>query len=142
MQLKEIYTVLCTDDVAGTAAFWERHFGLSRVFDGGWYVHLIGDSDAKSNLAILDCRHETIPAAFRGKKASGLLVNLEVADVDAEYAKAQAAGLKIHLALRDEAFGQRHFITEDPNGVAIDVIKPIPPSAAFAAQYAADSLPR
>jgi len=23
MQLREFYTVLCTDDVAGTAAFWE-----------------------------------------------------------------------------------------------------------------------
>lgn len=142
MQLNEFYTVLCTDDVAGTAAFWEHHFGFRRAFAADWYVHLVGDGEARPNLAIVDCRHETIPAAFRGRKASGLLVNLEVADVDAEYAKAQAAGLRIHLALRDEAFGQRHFITEDPNGVAIDLIKPIPPSAEFAAQYAADSLPR
>lgn len=142
MQYNEFYTVLCTDDVAGTVAFWEGHFGLRRVFDSGWYAHLVGEGEARPNLAIVDCRHETIPAAFRGKKAAGLLVNLEVADVDAEYARAQAAGLKIHLALRDEAFGQRHFITEDPNGVAIDVIKPIPPSAEFAAQYAPDSLPR
>ncbi|MBN9515516.1 MAG: VOC family protein [Alphaproteobacteria bacterium] len=142
MQLNEFYTVLCTDDVAGTVAFWERHFGLRRVFESDWYVHLVGDGQARPNLAILDCRHETIPVAFRGKKASGLLVNLEVADVDAEFAKAQAAGLKIHLTLRDEPFGQRHFITEDPNGIAIDVIKPIPPSAEYAKLYEAESLPR
>jgi hypothetical protein len=37
--------------------------------------------------------------------------------------------------LRDEAFGQRHFITRDPAGVMIDVIKVIPPSEEFAAQY-------
>jgi hypothetical protein len=43
--------------------------------------------------------------------------------------------------LRDEDFGQRHFITADPNGVLIDVIKPIPPSAEFAELYAKDSLP-
>ena len=43
--------------------------------------------------------------------------------------------------LRDEPFGQRHFITRDPNGVLIDVIKPIPPSAEFAAQYAGEALP-
>ena len=42
----------------------------------------------------------------------------------------------------DEPFGQRHFITADPNGVMIDVIKPIPPSAEFAAQYADEALPR
>ena len=140
MQLRSFYTVLCTDDVAGTAAFWERHFGFKRVFDSGWDVHLISQVSAEANLAVLDYRHETIPAPFR-KKAAGILVNFEVDDVDALYARAQAEGLKIHLALRDEPFGQRHFITEDPNGIAIDVIKPIPPSAEFAKQYAPDSLP-
>jgi ribonucleotide monophosphatase NagD (HAD superfamily) len=44
-------------------------------------------------------------------------------------------------ALRDEAFGQRHFITCDPNGVLIDVIKPIPPSEEFLKQFAADAVP-
>lgn len=34
--------------------------------------------------------------------------------------------------LRDEAFGKRHFITTDPNGVPVDVITPIPPSADYA----------
>ena len=42
--------------------------------------------------------------------------------------------------LTDEAFGQRHFITRDPNGVLIDVIKPIPPAAEFAEQYSPDAL--
>ncbi len=141
MQLRSFYTVLCTDDVAGTAAFWERHFGFRRAFEADWYVHLISEASDQANLAILDYRHETIPTPFR-KKAAGMLVNFEVEDVDALYAKAQAEGLKIHLALRDEPFGQRHFITEDPNGIAIDVIKPIPPSPEFAKQYAPDSLPQ
>jgi hypothetical protein len=52
-----------------------------------------------------------------------------------------AAGLPILLGLRDEAFGQRHFIAAGPNDVLIDVIKPIPPSAEFAAQFAVDALP-
>ncbi len=38
-----------------------------------------------------------MPAPFR-KKASGVLVNFEVDDVDTLYAKAQEEGLKIHLA--------------------------------------------
>ena len=141
MQLRDFYTVLCTDDVAGTAAFWERHFGFHRIFEADWYIHLTSEASDNANLAILDYRHETIPVPFR-KKAAGILVNFEVDDVDALYAKAQAEGLKIHLTLRDEPFGQRHFITEDPNGIAIDVIKPIPPNAEFATQYAPDSLPR
>jgi len=85
MQLREFYTVLCTDDVAGTAAFWEKHFGFRRAFEADWYVHLTSTVPDKANLAILDYRHETIPAPFR-KKASGVLVNVEVDDVDALYA--------------------------------------------------------
>ena len=50
-------------------------------------------------------------------------------------------GGAVGYALTDEAFGQRHFITADPNGVLIDVITPIPPSAEFAAAYAPEALP-
>ena len=46
--------------------------------------------------------------------------------------KAKAISENIRLTLRDEAFGQRHFILADPGGVLVDVIKPIPPSAEFA----------
>ena len=134
MQLNQFYTVLCTDDVAGTAAFWQRHFRFTPAFWSDWYVHLTSDVSPSANLAILDYRHDSLPAPFQ-RKAQGLLVNFEVEDVDAEYARAVAAGLKIHVTLRDEPVGQRHFIPEDPNGVAIDVIKPIPPSPEYAAQF-------
>jgi len=141
MQLNQFYTVLCTDDVAGTAAFWQRHFRFTPAFWSDWYVHLTSDVSPSANLAILDYRHDSLPPPFQ-RKAQGLLVNFEVEDVDAEYERAVAAGLKIHVTLRDEPFGQRHFITEDPNGVAIDVIKPIPPAPEYAAQFTVPDVQR
>ncbi|MEO0909007.1 MAG: VOC family protein, partial [Pseudomonadota bacterium] len=84
--------------------------------------------------------HETIPAEGHGT-VNGLILNFEVDDVDAEFQRVEKAGLPILKPLTDETFGQRHFITRDPNGVLIDVIKPIPPSAEFIEQYAADALP-
>ena len=135
MKANSYYPVILTQDVAGTAAFYQAHFRFSPLFTSDWYVHLQSSEDAGVNLAILDCRHETIPEPARGSSARGLILNFEVDDPDAEYRAAQAAGLPIHTPLRDEAFGQRHFITADPNGVLIDVIKPIPPSPAFAEQY-------
>lgn len=72
---------------------------------------------------------------------SGLIINFEIEDPDALYADVLAAGLPILVSLRDEPFGQRHFITEDPNGVLIDIIKPIPPAPEFAEQYEASALP-
>lgn len=93
--------------------------------------------------SISPCSRATTPRfpPGHGGIAGGLLLNFEVEDVDAVHAKLVAAGLSIVLPLRDEAFGQRHFITIDPNGVLIDVIKPIPPSAEFAARYDATALP-
>lgn len=90
--------------------------------------------DRRVNLGIVQGDHETIPEEGRGR-TSGLLINFEVKDPDAVYERILAAGLPILRSLRNEPFGQRHFITKDPNGVLIDVIKPIPPSAEFLAQF-------
>lgn len=141
MKVTSYYPVIMTGDVAGTAAFYQRHFGFVALFSSDWYVHLQLADDPSVNLAVLDGSHETIPAPARGHSAKGLLLNFEVEDPDAVHDRLQAAGLPILLPLRDEAFGQRHFITADPNGVLIDIIKPIPPSGEFAAQYEASALP-
>lgn len=141
MKCTNYYPVVMTADVAGTAAFYQDHFRFRPVFNSDWYVHLQSSEDERVNLAVLDRDHETIPPAGRGRTSS-LILNFEVEDPDAVYAAAQEKGLEILLPLRDEPFGQRHFITTDPNGVLIDVIKPIPPSPDFAAQYEASALPQ
>ena len=141
MKITSFYPVIMTRDVYATADFYTAHFGFRETFRSDWYIHLQSSMDPSVNLAVLDGSHETIPAVGRGK-ASGLLLNFEVEDPDAVYAAAKAAELPILLSLRDEAFGQRHFITSDPNGVLIDVIKPIPPSAEFAKLYEDSALPK
>lgn len=140
MKISSFYPVLMTKDVAATSAFYQAHFGFQPLFTSDWYVHLQSTEDAAINLAVLDGSHDTIPAQARGEVA-GLLLNFEVEDVDAVYERLTAANLPILLPLRDEDFGQRHFITRDPSGTLIDVITPIPPSAEFAAQYEASALP-
>lgn len=141
MKSQSYYPVLMTERVAETAAFFERYLRFSAVFSSDWYVHLRSIEDESVNLAVLDAHHETVPTIARGATAAGLLLNFEVDDVDAWYVELEAAGLPIVQPLRDEDFGQRHFIVADPNGVLIDIIKPIPPSAEFAAQYSPEVLP-
>lgn len=140
MKLTSFYPVIMTVDVRGTADFYRAHFRFETVFEADWYVHLHSSLDPAVNLAILDTGHDTVPAAYR-RPTAGLILNFEVEDPDALYAEALAAGLPILAELKDEAFGQRHFITADPNGVLIDIIKPIPPSDAFAAQYQGGAAP-
>lgn len=135
MKTNSYYPVLMTDDLASTAAFYREHFRFRPLFEGDWYIHLQSAEDERVNLGLIACDHETIPAESRGRVSAGLLLNFEVSDPDAVHERLQAAGLPILVSLRDEAFGQRHFITRDPNGVLIDVIRQIPPSPEFAAGY-------
>lgn len=140
MRITSWYPVLMTGDVAGTAAFYVEHLDFRPLFTSDWYVHLQSVHDASVNLAVLDGDHATVPEAGRGR-AGGLLLNLEVEDVDAVHERVRVAGLPVLRSLRDEAFGQRHFITADPNGVLIDVITPIPPTGEFVDQYDESALP-
>lgn len=140
MQCTQYYPVIQTDDVAATKAFYVDNFRFAVSFDADWYCHLQSSEDPTVNVAILKGDHETIPAEARGT-VGGLILNFEVEDVDAEFQRVQDAGLPILKMLTDEAFGQRHFITCDPNGVLIDVIKPIPPLGDFVDQYASEALP-
>lgn len=140
MKSTQYYPVIQTDDVAETKAFYVEHFRFNVSFEADWYCHLQSSEDPKVNIAILKGDHETIPEVGRGT-SSGLILNFEVEDVDAEFARLKDAGLPILKTLTDEAFGQRHFITQDPNGVLIDVIRPIPPMGEFTNQYTPDALP-
>jgi catechol 2,3-dioxygenase-like lactoylglutathione lyase family enzyme len=134
MKCTQYYPVLMTAQVRETADFYQTHFGFQAVFASDWYMHLQSIDDPAINLAVLDASHPTVPEPRRGAISQGLLLNFEVPDVDAEYARLKDR-LTILLPLRSEDFGQRHFIAQGPDGVMIDVITPIDPSPAFAAQY-------
>ena len=133
MQITSFYPVLMVDDVAAAARFYREELGFEVVFEADWYVSLRIDG---GELAILHRAHETIPEGFR-EPVRGLLLNVEVPDAASEHARLVGEQrLPERLPLRDEDFGQRHFIVEAPGGVLIDVIEPIEPSPEFAAAYA------
>ncbi len=146
MKLKNFYSVIGTADVAKTAAFYTTHFPFQKTFEADWYVSLIwsdgGQPDAAHQLAILDHSHPTVPEGYRKPMQGGLILNFEVEDVDAEYDRLKSEGLPLHLDIRSEDWGQRHFITSDPNGVLLDMIQLIPPSEEFAKLYEAQALDR
>jgi uncharacterized glyoxalase superfamily protein PhnB len=140
MRTTSYYPVLLSDDVAEASAFYQRHFGFTPLYASDWYVHLQSEVDPSVNLALVAKDHPTVPAAGRGK-IGGVILNFEVHDVDAEYDRLSTEGGSIVLPLQDEEFGQRHFILLGPDGVLIDIIRPIPPSAEHAAFYASDAAP-
>lgn len=131
------YPVLCTNDVAGTARFYIEHFGFDVTFQSDWYVSLRLPEPTPFELAVVDAQHSTVPKPFR-RPVQGLILNFEVEDADAVHERLVVQEkLPVHLGLRDEVFGQRHYIISDPNGVLVDVITVIPPSSEYAEAYVA-----
>ncbi|WP_018350381.1 VOC family protein [Longispora albida] len=133
MNLSSFYPVLGVEDIPAAHDFYTRLFGFETVFEADWYVSLRHGEQPQFELALLNPEHPTVPAGYR-VPARGLLLNVEVADVDAEYQRLVVKeGLKPELDIRTEEFGQRHFIVAAPGGVLIDVITEIPMTGEYAA---------
>lgn len=137
MTVSSFYPVICTDRITESRDFYVQQLGFEITFEADWYISLRLAGPRPYELALVRSTHPTVPEKFR-QPAQGLLLNFEVDDVDAEWHRlVTEAGLEPKLTLRSEEFGQRHFIVADPNGVLIDVITEIEPSAAYAEQFVA-----
>lgn len=133
MSVTSFYPVLMSNDVATAAAFYRDSIGFEVTYDSDWYVSMRLDA---YELAILAYDHETVPEGHRAPPR-GVIVNLEVDDVDAVHDRlTRQMKLDPVLAIRNEDFGQRHFIVAAPDGVLLDIIQPIPPTAEYAGAYA------
>lgn len=132
MKMLNSYPLLLVNDVAATAAFYQAHLGFAPVFESDWYVHMRSSAREHIELAVIAHDHETIPPQGR-KPTAGLLLSFEVEDAGREHERFAAAGIPIAQPLRDEVFGQRHFIAADPNGILLDIITPIDPDPTWLA---------
>ncbi len=134
MKPQSIYPVIGTDQIAVSRDFYTSHFDFDIVFEADWYVSLKSRSNPAYELALLDYRHSSLPEEYR-QPARGVLINVEVNDVDEIYAQLKNNGLPMILELKSEEWGQRHFIIRDPNDILIDVIQNIAPTGIYAEQY-------
>lgn len=136
MQTSSLYPLLQVPDVEATARFYETAFGFTRIFSSDWYVQLRAASPHPLEIALIDQDHDSIPEAARGS-SKNVILSFYVDDAAAEYARLSDGSVPMVQPLRDEVFGQRHFIVADPNGIMIDIITPIEPDAAWLAAHSA-----
>ncbi|WP_338977455.1 glyoxalase [Fusobacterium polymorphum] len=129
--LKSFYPVLMLDKIREQADFFINFFNFEESFVCDWYISLKNDNGFE--LALIDSQHETIPNNYR-YMTKGIILNFEVGDVDKIYNSIKDK-VNIVYDIKDEDFGQRHFIVEGPNEILIDVIQPIPPSEEFLKNY-------
>ena len=66
---------------------------------------------------------ESVPLKYQ-TSPGGVYVTFAVSNVDQSYEKALAMKLTIVQPPRNEFYGQRRFLTVDPNGFLIDICSP------------------
>jgi catechol 2,3-dioxygenase-like lactoylglutathione lyase family enzyme len=133
--MTSLFPVVCTDVPAACRDFYLALLDMKVVFENDWYVQLQHPEDARIQIAFVARGHASVPEGYRDLPR-GVLVTFEGDDVDAIHARASELRLPLVLSLRDEDWGQRHFITRDPSGLLVDIVQMIAPTAAYAESYA------
>jgi uncharacterized glyoxalase superfamily protein PhnB len=140
MQHHSLFPVIITPAVAAARDFYVQHLGFRVIFEADWYVQLHAsrvDGGIPLELAFmspdLSCQPCPLRSAFNGQ---GMIVTIEVNDVDVLYQKLQEAGCAMVIELQDEPWGQRLFLLRDPSGTLLDVVKQIPPASEYVLAYA------
>jgi len=127
------YPALMVKNVAELKDYFVEILDFEVVYDSDWYVHLSKRNQKNINLAFVKYDHESIPKESR-KIAQGILLNLEIDNVENEYDRIKNT-VSIEMKLKEEAWGQKHFIIKAPGNILIDIIKVIPPSKEFEESY-------
>lgn len=132
--MKSLFPDIVSTKLVESRDFYTALFGFRVLFEIDWYIQLEHPDNPTVQIAFVARDHESVSAPLR-VDPQGIFITLETDDVDAVHARAQELGLGIVHEIRDEEFGQRRFVTRDPNGLFVDVFTLIPPSTEFARKH-------
>ena len=128
------FPVIIVNNLSATKDFYLENLSFSVAFENDWYLHLVSESGIQVGFMLPN--QPSQPEQFHtGYSGDGVIFSLEVEDADSAYQFAQKRDLNIILTLREEEWGQKHFSIQDPNGLFIDIVQPIEPSAEFQQGY-------
>jgi predicted enzyme related to lactoylglutathione lyase len=113
MDIRRIVMDIHSENFDENRNFYENLIGLELGMDLGWIMTFGSPSNPTAQLTII-------------KKDQTASVNpnltVEVADVEAVYAKAISMGFEIIHPLTNEPWGVRRFFVVDPNGKVVNVM--------------------
>ena len=135
MRLSDLYPIVMTEKLAECRAFWTGPLGFSVVFEASWIL-VVASADGGRMVAFMSPDHPSTPPHRERFSGEGLLLTLEVDDVDAEHARLAGLGVTVAHGPQDEPWGQRRFLLRDPAGVWVDVVQQIAPAEGFWERYA------
>lgn len=118
MSFSAIYPVLCVADPIQAAESFTKAFGLQPIFKENWYVHLKNES---FQIGFVSDKHDSVPNVV-GSKSQGNFVTIDSNDVNESWIRLKDE-FEILVPIKNEPWGQRHFICRLYDGVVVDVVQ-------------------
>jgi hypothetical protein len=118
MNFSTLYPVLCVDDPVRAAESFTSAFGLQPVFKEDWYVHLKNNN---CQIGFVRDTHDSIPKAMV-PRSQGNFVTIDSNDVNQAWITLRDK-FEVIVPIKDEPWGQRHFICRLYDGVVVDVVQ-------------------
>ncbi len=138
--MKSLFPVFVVDRIIDARNFYVECLGFKVVFEVDWYIQLHSERVDEEPLELafmfpnLEDQHSSVRAGFSG---DGVILTLDFEDVDAIYQELteRNAVTEIVIDLKDEPWGQRHFMFRDPVGILVDMVQAIAPSPEYDQGY-------
>jgi uncharacterized glyoxalase superfamily protein PhnB len=129
--LVDTYPLFTVAQLKESAAFFQRCFGLTPIFEASWVVMLARPGEERIALGLMTSDHPSRPPGPELFSGQGMIWTVQVSDAAALYEQLREQDVAIHHALSDCAWGQRRFMLRDPSGILVDVVEQIEPAAGF-----------
>ena len=124
IEIDAMFPVMVASNLEAIKQYYESVFGFNAVFyDPDFYLHLVSPGTG-AQLGFLLPGHTSQPEFLHPiMTTDGYVISLEVKDAGQAYTEAKNMNLDIAMGLKEEAWGQIHFMLQDPAGFRVDVVQ-------------------
>jgi predicted enzyme related to lactoylglutathione lyase len=125
MDVIRIVPNVVSDAFAASREFYESMFDLTVSVElDDWYLQVMAESNPSLNLGFLAPKNDFTGGAPSPAPGS-VVITIHVDDVVDAYRRAKHLEADIATTIRNEEYGQRHFVVVDPNGVVLNVMSAV-----------------
>ncbi len=119
--IKAIYPVVCVESPKQAAAALSKYLGLTPVFEEDWYIHLM-NPETQAQIGLVQTEHESVPKKLRNEFKG--IITIEPKSVTELWEQFRHE-FEILTPLKDEPWGQRHFMDLLPGNLVVDFVEMI-----------------
>lgn len=129
IEIDAMFPVMVAKNLEAVKQFYETVFGFKAVFyDANFYLHIISPNNS-IQLGFLLPNLVNQPEFLHPVMSSeGFVISLEVKNAALAYSEAQKMNLKPIMDLKQEEWGQIHFMIQDPAGFSLDIVQHLDPT--------------